>query len=143
MTRLDLFRAGRLATSFAVVRLLVASLVVGAGTLGAGCGVETETVLPRCPDTLPVGSTCQAFCERVAVDCNIVDGGGACAQGCECDLLETEAISPECGAAQEAGFLCVSELQCIDVDDFFEKEPLDSFPCRDSVFDIMAACGSG
>lgn len=87
------------------------------------------------------GPTCIAFCENVVVECNAfanypgyedVDEA-SCQQGCEQNLSDEQAISEACGAAVEAVFACVAELDCAGVQSWLAQDPADSFPCRAEV----------
>ena len=111
--------------------------------LAAGCGpdVLSGNGFPFCTEEeeFLAGPTCEAFCERVVVDCDafVAVTKDSCIQGCECDLQSTREISAECGEAQENGFLCTSELDCLGVFDFFDETSPNDHPCRDAV---IAAC---
>jgi hypothetical protein len=124
---------------------LLSSIFVGFCLFTTGCGPDSlsgDNSVFVCPGELPAGPICEAFCERVVVDCNAFNAitKESCIQGCECDLQETREISDECGEAQENGFLCTSELDCQGVFDFFSQALPDDSPCRGAVADVIAAC---
>lgn len=112
----------------------------------SGCGPDTASTSddpPRdCPRELPASSTCDAFCEKVIVDCDAFNEAPreSCIQECECELLDRQETSTECRKAQEDAFLCTSELDCQGVFDFFQLPPPDDRPCRGAVLDVIAAC---
>jgi len=87
------------------------------------------------------GPTCLAFCKKTVRECAAITYSEAsCVQGCEINLAEERAQSEACGAAVEAWFLCVSDLDCQGVYDSLDENPLDSDPCQSKVTDVDLAC---
>lgn len=87
------------------------------------------------------GPTCTAFCATVVGVCEAIDSTEAsCRQGCERSLAEERAVSEACGDAVEAVFVCAAELDCDDVDAWFDPpaEPTDDRPC-DAEIDAVDA----
>jgi hypothetical protein len=109
-----------------------------------GCGESA----PEQP-LLEPRPTCIAYCANVIGKCDaFMDVPGfedvdeaSCQQTCERNLRVEQAITPACGDAVEAVFVCASELDCEDVDGWIGQEPAESFPCRSSVLAADTACG--
>jgi hypothetical protein len=87
------------------------------------------------------GPTCTAFCAKVVGECEAFTFDEVeCQQGCEGNLAEESAKSEACGAAVEAVFACVSELDCDGVFDWRNREPIDGYPCRAEVSTVDEVC---
>ncbi|MGB8330106.1 MAG: hypothetical protein WCE62_08245 [Polyangiales bacterium] len=103
--------------------------VGGGGTGGSGgMGGSGGTIEP--------GPTCIAFCAKVQGECRAFDTTeAACAQGCQANLSEEQAVSQACGEAVEAVFLCATALDCDDVYAWRNAaiRPVPEYPCRDKV----------
>jgi len=104
-----------------------------------GCGDEAASGGGNV--VLQPGPTCIAFCEKAAAECGAYTADEAvCAQTCEQDLAAGRAASAACGDAIDAALQCAAELDCQEILDRLNGEPLESYPCRSEVEDVDQIC---
>ena len=93
--------------------------------------------------TFEPGPTCIAFCAKAIGSCGAFQQlESDCRQACEATIDEGRSQSEACGDAYEAGFACVSELECQGVYDWRDRTPPGDWPCRSAAVDVEAACES-
>ena len=104
-----------------------------------GCGGEAASGGGNV--VLEPGPTCMAFCEKAEAECGAyTDTEAACAQTCENDLAAGQAASEACGDAIGAALRCATELDCQEIVDRLNGEPIESYPCRSEVEDVDQIC---
>ena len=87
------------------------------------------------------GPTCMAFCEKAEGECEAYANGEAvCVQTCEQDLAGGQAASEACGDAIDVALQCATELDCQEIVDRVNGEPIESYPCRSEVEDVDQIC---
>ena len=87
------------------------------------------------------GPTCIAFCEKAATECGAYTAEvGVCAQTCEQDVAAGKAASEACGDAIDVALQCATELDCQEIVDRVNGEPIESYPCRFEVEDVDQIC---
>ena len=87
------------------------------------------------------GPTCTAFCEKAAVECGAYTAEEAvCVQTCQQDLAAGQAASEACGDAIEVALQCATELDCQEILDRLNGEPLELYPCLSELEDVNEIC---
>ena len=114
--------------------VLVLSCALAFGC-GDGSGASGDNVV------FEPGPTCSAFCEKAEAECEAyADTEAACAQTCENDLAAGQAASEACGNAISVALQCATELDCQEIVDRVNGEPIESYPCRSEVEDVDQIC---
>ena len=117
-----------------MLRLCAVLLLSNAGAFGCGDDAAGNMVLEP-------GPTCIAFCDKAAAECGVYAADeAACAQSCEQDLAGGQAASEACGDAIEVALQCATELDCEEILDRVNGEPIESYPCRSEVEDVDQIC---
>ena len=121
-----------------MLRLLCGVLLMSsAGAFGCGDDAASGGGIV----VLQPGPTCIAFCDKAAAECGAYAADeAACAQTCEQDLAAGQAASDACGDAIEVALECAAELDCQEILDRLNGEPLELYPCRSEVEDVDQIC---
>ena len=116
--------------------------VAGCGDDSAGAGMGGMGGAGPCSGMIfEPGPTCTAFCAKSVGECEaFLFTEAECRQGCEQSLCEEGLNSEACGNAVEGVFACAGELECEDVYDWRDREPLDAYPCIDAVNVVGTVC---